>query len=121
MAVFRLTSGAMLPNPSSWALTDFHRRIFESVISFTVPHIYDDKPDELFGIIRSWKIRQISGLDDIGNLSLKLLPMGLIQSFCNIINAITQLYYFPRWWKHVMVVYIHPSYRPINLLFSLRL
>lgn len=84
--------------------------------------------DDVKSIIKYTNKKRASGLDNISNLMLHMLPSVAIAYLTAIYNACLLLQYFPSAWKKAKVIAVHKpgkplntpdSYRPISLISNL--
>jgi hypothetical protein len=82
-------------------------------------------PNEINTIIKKMPAKKFPGHDLITNYIVKNLPRKAIVYLSHLYNAILRLSFFPKTWKHSIVILIlnpnkppdNPaSYRPISLL-----
>lgn len=99
---------------------------FVSLPNFDVPNrVKFASPTEVYNIIKNLPRRKSPGHENISPIMLKNLPRNAVAFITNIINSMFRLGYFPKLWKHSIVVPIPKpeknqtlpsSYRPISLL-----
>ena len=86
------------------------------------------RPAEVKSIIKSLKTSKSPGIDNINNMLLKNGSRNLVIILSYLFNACFNLSYFPKAWKHALVVPVpkpnkdstNPmNYRPISLLCSI--
>ncbi|KFM71122.1 putative RNA-directed DNA polymerase from transposon X-element, partial [Stegodyphus mimosarum] len=63
-------------------------------------------PKEIQEILKKLKNKKARGFDNISNEALKALPKNCIVLLCNLINSCIKLSYFPKKWKHSIVIMI---------------
>lgn len=82
-------------------------------------------PNEIVRIIKELKPGKSPGHDLVTTTMIKHLPHCMIQSICQLFNAIAKFGYFPKQWKKSIIIMIPKpgkdktspaSYRPISLL-----
>lgn len=105
-----------------------HHAHVEAALLNTLPMCLPAKhttPSEVQNIIRNLKNNKAPGHDLITNKIAKRLPKKAIILLTSIFNSILRLSYIPSIWKHSIIILIHKtgkppdvlsSYRPISLL-----
>ena len=118
------------PFPTQEKFAEFHQHVTETVRLFrTTNHDFEHtSPGEVANTIKNLKNNKAPGYDRIPNKVLKTLPKKHTVAFCNIINAMMRLQYFPKAWKEATIICLPKqgkplnqasSYRPISLLSTL--
>lgn len=94
---------------------EFIRNVIEIQPNIMTTDIY-----ETTRIIAKLKIRKAPGEDNVSNMQIKHLPKKGVAALTNIYNACFALQYFPKKWKHAIVVPLPKPGKPKNMLKSYR-
>ena len=120
--VHKLTENMSNDRTERKIITENKKNTNAQVDPTTIQHV---PPSEIKIAIKYTASKKAPGNDNIQNIVLKNLPQKAIIQLTNIFNACLRISYFPKTWKHAIILAFHKpgkdklflqNYRPISLL-----